>query len=141
MRVRNEVKRGRPEGLAARRRVTNLMTGAMCLAAAGAASAAMTDLDAARLATQASFGNTEALTAEIKTLGPARWVAAQMTLANSRYRSGGNGTVNQNTSQVRYCDQPAHAGPNCWRDNYSTIPLVWDFYRNAISQPDQLRQR
>ncbi len=23
----------------------------------------------------------------------------------------------------------------------STTPLLWDFYRNAVSQPDQLRQR
>ena len=97
--------------------------------------------DAVRLATQASFGNTEALAAEIKTQGASRWIASQMTLASSRYSSGGNGTVHQNTSNTGYCDQPAHAGPHCWRDNYSTVPLVWDFYRNAIARPDQLRQR
>jgi uncharacterized protein (DUF1800 family) len=100
-----------------------------------------TTRDAVRLATQASFGNTEALTAEIKTQGASKWIAAQMALANSRYTSGGDGTVHKNTSQTGYCDQPAHAGPNCWRDNYSTIPLVWDFYRNATTRPDQLRQR
>ncbi len=97
--------------------------------------------DAARLATQASFGNTEALAAEIKTQGASKWISAQMSLASSRYTSGGNGTVHQNTSNTGFCDKPANAGPNCWRDHFSTIPLVWDFYRNAISRPDQLRQR
>ena len=97
--------------------------------------------DAMRLATQASFGNTETLMAEIKTQGASAWVAAQMTQTGSRYTSGGNGTVHQNTSSTGYCDLPAYTGPNCWRDNYSTIPLVWDFYRNAMTRPDQLRQR
>mgnify|MGYP006328090551 CR=1 FL=1 len=53
--------------------------------------------DAARLATQASFGNTEALAAEIKTQGASKWISSQMSLASSRYTSGGNGTVHQNT--------------------------------------------
>ena len=97
--------------------------------------------NAARLAMQASFGNTEALTAEIKTKGAAGWIASQMQLASSRYTSGGNATVHQNTSATSYCDMPSRAGPNCWRDNFSSIPLVWDFYRNATTRQDQLRQR
>lgn len=108
------------------------------------AAAAPTDAvtrNAARLAMQASFGNTEALTAEIKAKGPAGWIASQMLLASSQYTSGGNASVHQNTSATSYCDLPARAGPNCWRDNFSSIPLVWDFYRNATTRPDQLRQR
>lgn len=97
--------------------------------------------NAARLAMQASFGNTEALTAEIKAKGAAGWIASQMQLASSRYSSGGNATVHQNTSATSYCDLPARAGANCWRDNFSSIPLVWDFYRNATTRQDQLRQR
>lgn len=97
--------------------------------------------NAARLAMQASFGNTEALTADIKAKGASGWIASQMALAASRYSSGDNATVHQNTSTTSYCDQPSHAAPNCWRDNFSSIPLVWDFYRNATTRPDQLRQR
>ena len=33
------------------------------------------------------------------------------------------------------------ASDTCWRDYFSTEPLLWDFYRNAMTQPDQLRQR
>jgi len=111
---------------------------------ASPASAPATDTvtrNASRLAMQASFGNTEALTAEIKTKGAAGWIASQMLLASSRYTSGGNASVHQNTSATSYCDLPSHAGANCWRDNQSSIPLVWDFYRNATTRPDQLRQR
>jgi len=94
-----------------------------------------------KLAEAASFGPNEALVAEINTLGAATWVRNQMALSTSRYTSGGGGEVHQNTSATDFCDQPAHAGANCWRDYYSTEPLVWDFYRNALGQPDQLRQR
>ncbi|MES2890066.1 MAG: DUF1800 domain-containing protein [Pseudomonadota bacterium] len=99
------------------------------------------DRDAVRLADQASFGPTEALVAQIKRVGAARWVAEQMPMRFAKYTHGGNGSVHQNTSTVPYCDQPINASAVCWRDNMSTEPLVWNFYRNAMSQPDQLRQR
>ena len=117
------------------------VTIAAMAAPTAAATADAATRNAARLAMQASFGNTEALTAEIKTKGAAGWIASQMQLASSRYTSGGNATVHQNTSATSYCDMPSRAGPNCWRDNFSSIPLVWDFYRNATTRQDQLRQR
>ncbi len=97
--------------------------------------------NASQLAIQASFGNTEALTAEIKAKGASGWIAAQMKLPSSRYTSGGTARIHQNTSNTAFCDQRVNAGPNCWRDNHSTTPLVWDFYRNATTRGDQLRQR
>jgi hypothetical protein len=95
--------------------------------------------DAVRLADQASFGPTEALLATIRTQGATKWLAQQMTLTNSRYSSGGDQRVHQHTSQNS--DFCTGRGDNCWRDWYSSTPLVWDFYRNAVQQPDQLRQR
>jgi uncharacterized protein (DUF1800 family) len=101
----------------------------------------MTQPDAHRLAQQATFGPTEALLETMSRQSAAQWVAGQMGLNTSRYRSGGDDGIHRTTSQIAYCDQPAHAGPTCWRDAYSHEPLVWDFYRNAMTQPDQLRQR
>lgn len=101
----------------------------------------MTKPDAHRLAQQATFGPSEALLDAMSRQSAAQWVAAQMSLDTSRYRSGGDDGIHRNTSQVAYCDQPAHASPTCWRDAYSHQPLLWDFYRNATLQPDQLRQR
>jgi uncharacterized protein (DUF1800 family) len=101
----------------------------------------MAHRDALRLADQTTFGATEALIEQIKTQGAAAWVDEQMTLNTATYTSGGGPDVHQNTQAASYCDLPAHAGPNCWRDHLSTQPLLWDFYRNALTQPDQLRQR
>ena len=97
--------------------------------------------DATRLADQASFGASEALVADIKAQGATTWVASQMKLNSSRYLSGGNSGIHQLTVAARYCDLPANRTSNCWRDSFSTHPLLWDFFRNAMTQPDQLRQR
>jgi uncharacterized protein (DUF1800 family) len=94
--------------------------------------------DAVRLADQGSFGATEALIETIKSQGVAGWVSAQMAMSNSRYTSGNGSEVDQYTGGGSFCDGK---GENCWRDWSSTEPLVWDFYRNALSEPDQLRQR
>jgi hypothetical protein len=91
-----------------------------------------------RLADQASFGPTEALIATIRAQGPVKWISEQMALPMSRYTSGGTGAVHQYTGSGNFCDG---RGANCWRDWSSTTPLVWDFYRNAVNRPDQLRQR
>jgi uncharacterized protein (DUF1800 family) len=96
--------------------------------------------DATRLADQASMGNTEALQAEIMQNGPAFWVNMQMGLSSSRYTLGGNDTIH--TAKVDdFCRNTRPNDANCWRDYFSSEPLLWDFYRNALRQGDQLRQR
>jgi len=91
-----------------------------------------------RLADQATFGPTESLVTTIQAQGISAWIAAQMALNSSRYTSGNGGEVHQYTGSGDFCDGK---GTTCWRDWSSTEPLVWDFYRNALTQPDQLRQR
>ena len=93
--------------------------------------------DAVRLADQATFGGTETLINSIRSQGIEGWVAAQLASNVSRYTSGMGSEIHQ--PQV---DGFCESRPNtCWRDHYSTVPLAWDFYRNAMTQPDQLRQR
>jgi uncharacterized protein (DUF1800 family) len=97
-------------------------------------------IDATRLADQASMGNTEALQAEIMQKGAAVWVNEQMALNSSRYTLGGNDTIH--TVKVEdFCRNQRPNDPECWRDYFSSEPLLWDFYRNALRQSDQLRQR
>lgn len=99
-------------------------------------------LDAVRLAHQASFGPSEALVRTIRQQGVPVWIQEQMQTTGSAYTSGGSGNVHKNVGNLGFCGTGAQASnPNCWRDNFSTEPLTWDFYRNAVSQPDQLRQR
>ena len=95
--------------------------------------------DASRLADQASFGATENLLAEIMAAGPQRWVAQQFAVDASRYSRGGTDAMHTFTGGD-FCTD-ANIGPNCWRDWASSHPLVWDFFRNAVNNPDQLRQR
>lgn len=101
----------------------------------------LTTEDAVRLAHQATFGPTEPLLAEMRTQGAEGWIQAQQALRVSRYSLGQGDALHRHTAGGDFCSAAAFAGPNCWRDWYSTQPLVWDFYRNATRQPDQLRQR
>jgi uncharacterized protein (DUF1800 family) len=103
---------------------------------------AMTQVDAVRLAQQATFGPTEALVADIQTKGAKPWLTEQFTLSKSRYTLGGDDAADQNTSRTDYCSLAGQINnKNCWRDYYSSEPLLWDFYRNAVRNNDQLRQR
>ncbi len=110
--------------------------------AAGAQVAGTSQPDAMRLAHQATFGPTEALVADIQAKGAKPWIVEQLALKTSRYTLGGDDAPDRNTSRTDFCALPEQAGnKTCWRDYYSSEPLLWDFYRNAVRNPDQLRQR
>ena len=107
-------------------------------ATTAAATTATTTRNAVRLADQASFGASEALVASIRQMGPEAWVADQLQRSGSRYSRGQGGAIHQ-PERDNFC---ADKDPDlCWRDWFSSQPLLWDFYRNALTQPDQLRQR
>jgi len=95
--------------------------------------------DASRLADQASFGANESLLQDIQANGPASWIASQMALDVSRYTRGGTDAIHRSTASD-FC-AANKLGTGCWRDYYSHEPLANDFFRNAINNPDQLRQR
>jgi hypothetical protein len=98
--------------------------------------------DARRLADQATFGASEPLLAQMQGQSASAWLRAQMALAPSRYVSGKGGDVHRQVQGVFFCDRaPYSSDPNCWRDWFSSQPLLWDFFRNATLGEDQLRQR
>lgn len=105
--------------------------------AVGATNTSTTLRDASRLADQATFGATETLLTSIRTQGVEPWLTAQFASQYSTYSSG-QGDLIHKLYTGDFC---TGRGDNCWRDWYSTDPLVWDFYRNALTRPDQLRQR
>lgn len=98
-------------------------------------------LGAVTLANHATFGPTEKLIDEIRAKGRVAWIEDQLKLESSKYTSGGTKDLHVNVVAGQYCDKYAKAWPTCWRDMQTNQPLVWDFYRNATTQPDQLRQR
>ncbi|MEK8051145.1 DUF1800 family protein [Ideonella sp. DXS22W] len=120
---------------------TESTASAATTANATAASPRTTSTDAARLAAQASFGATEALVDDIRNQGPGAWIATQMQASGSHYHSGGGDEIDRQTSGVAWCDRAGVDVSACWMEYQSTQPLVRDFYRNALTQPDQLRQR
>jgi uncharacterized protein (DUF1800 family) len=101
----------------------------------------MSQRDAVRMADQATFGATEPMLEQMRSVNAATWVKSQTGLNSSRYTRGNGDSVHSDMQEEFFCDRAAFKGDNCWRDWFSTQPLVWDFYRNATTQPDQLRQR
>ncbi|MBK6472074.1 MAG: DUF1800 domain-containing protein [Betaproteobacteria bacterium] len=106
------------------------------LALAGhAAAATLTEGDARRFLSQASFGPTDANVAEVIQLGRVAWLQRQFTLSGSDYPGGA--FVSHDANVV--C--PTGSPDTCRRDNFSLFPVQVAFFRNAINQPDQVRQR
>jgi uncharacterized protein (DUF1800 family) len=96
--------------------------------------------DAYRLASQASFGANETLVAEIQQRGPARWIALQFDAVKSDYPNDYDLAV---MTRGDYCFVGANAANpvGCQIKNYSTNTPQLAFWSQAVSGPDQLRQR
>jgi uncharacterized protein (DUF1800 family) len=101
-------------------------------------------VDASRFLHQATFGPTEALLSEVQTKGVRQYLLDQFAEKPSVYTRGGTDEVHT-TLNKDFCEGKFAAGTkereNCWRDWFSSDPLKWDFFQQAISGKDQLRQR
>jgi uncharacterized protein (DUF1800 family) len=102
--------------------------------------------DAVRLANQASMGATEALVATVQQEGVAKWLVGQFEATPSVYTAGRDGTIDTFVTNQRdyspcqnYAD--VHDRIACsWETSY-VAPVQWDFVKQALVNPDQLRQR
>lgn len=91
-------------------------------------------VNAARLAEQAAFGPTPALLASIETRGSG-WIDDQINTRASSYSALAAVSTDANAT----C--PPSGSSTCFRDKYTAFPIQLQFFQNAISGPDQLRQR
>jgi uncharacterized protein (DUF1800 family) len=89
------------------------------------------DADISRFLEQAAFGPADQAIAEVKQLGLNGWLNRQFVTTSTGY---GNWPYLSGTAPTT-CDSV------CLRDNYSVFPLQRTFFQNALSAPDQLRQR
>jgi uncharacterized protein (DUF1800 family) len=96
---------------------------------------------AVRLLNQSTFGPSEALIAEVQSIGAREFVVRQFDITPSRYRDGGDNGLHRWLGETHYCDQFTDTGYVCRRDSVSSIPVLRDFYQHAIGNRDQLRQR
>lgn len=93
------------------------------------------EADVVRFLEQATFGPTDALIAQVQNIGIDAWLQEQFAAPVSGYPSltpyPGNSAVG--------C--PTGSPTTCFRDNYTMYPLQVRFFQNALTGPDQLRQR
>jgi uncharacterized protein (DUF1800 family) len=99
-------------------------------------SSAQKQADAVRLLEQSTFGPNDTLVAHVLAVGTAAFLDEQFAASGSRYSS--SKYVPAGGAAV-FC--PTDPDPTCARDYYSLFQLQNDFYRNALVNADQLRQR
>ena len=98
-------------------------------------------LDASRLLKQGSFGPTPAEIDRVATLGTSAWLNEQFSAAASQYTPREYVPQTRPDTCVNATTQPITPTSYCQRDNYSLFPTQLEFYKQAITGNDQLRQR
>jgi uncharacterized protein (DUF1800 family) len=102
--------------------------------------------DAARLLQQGSFGPNEKELTETAQMGAFKWLDHQFKQPVSRYSYTLDGNKYResihNTQRTDFCSQFSGTEHRlCWQEWFSHVPLQRDFFRQAVSNSDQLRQR
>src|SRR5271169_6259335 len=108
---------------------------ALATMANAAAASPMDQADATRLLEQTTFGPTDALVAHVQAEGAQGWLDEQFAAPESQYPAFPYAPPDATT----FC--ATSTNPNCLRDNYSLFLLQNAFFVNALTKPDQLRQR
>jgi uncharacterized protein (DUF1800 family) len=111
---------------------------------------ATTDADIWRLLNQATFGASQAEAARVLQLGSiAAWIDDQFTKPVSGYPDSRYNRIQLGTTADCTTQRPNNGGnypgdspeAMCARDHLSLAMVQRDFFTNALSAPDQLRQR
>ncbi len=100
-----------------------------------AATPLMDQADATRLLEQTTFGPTDTLVAHVRAEGLQGWLNEQFAAPESHYPA----LPYAPTDPTTFC--ATSSDPNCLRDNYSMFLVQNAFFVNALTTPDQLRQR
>jgi uncharacterized protein (DUF1800 family) len=97
---------------------------------AGAAPS-LTEAEAVRFLRQATFGPTPKLVAELQKLGITKFLDQQFKLKPGKYPA------------LKFYPEstPQNCSANCFRDNYTYYLLQREFFDNALTGKDQVRQR
>ncbi|MFZ6642361.1 DUF1800 family protein [Undibacterium sp. TC4M20W] len=98
--------------------------------------------DASRLMHQATFGPTLKGLAEIQQSGARQWIINQFGKTPTQYTVGNEFIDKVSGGCAGGSNFDEHfTADHCGRDNMTSDPLVWEFYRQAINADDQLRGR
>ena len=110
---------------------------AMCLPLSSAEKRA----DASRLLYQASFGAKPADVDALVSRGASGWIDDQLSATASQYTPRDWWPLNRPDSCVNNTTPPLTDASYCQRDNYSLFQPQREFFKQAINNNDQLRQR
>lgn len=99
--------------------------------------AAVAGPDGVRFLEQATWGPTKSDLDHLQSLGIQAWLNEQFNTAPQF----SDVQANYPLTTLYPINSPCGTDANCTRDNYSLYPLQRLFVTNALSQPDQLRQR
>ncbi len=97
--------------------------------------------DVSRLLYQASFGAKPADIDSVVKKGTVAWIDEQLNTPTSRYTSRDWVSNTRPDTCTNSSTTPLTSSSYCARDNYSLFLLQKEFFQQAISNPDQLRQR
>jgi uncharacterized protein (DUF1800 family) len=97
--------------------------------------------DAVRLLRQATFGPTEDQLQRVIAIGAEAWIDEQFAAPSTQYPAFDWMPAARPVSCVNDRAQPVRPDSFCQRDNYTLFQLQLAFFRDAFTQPDQLRQR
>ena len=103
--------------------------------------ASLSSTDAARLLEQATFGPTPSEVKRVAALGFNAYLAEQLGMPASGYTGFTYVPHEAPSSCDRNPAAPASAASICARDNYSLFNVQRQFFENALTGRDQLRQR
>ena len=98
--------------------------------------------DVVRFLEQGTLGPTEALVREVVATGIKPWIDAQLAMNVTRYTP--IPLWDPPADQTQCIDDrtpPATPAKFCRLNNYTTWPVVWEFFRQSKTAPDQLRLR
>jgi uncharacterized protein (DUF1800 family) len=99
------------------------------------------EADAVRLLEQATFGPNDASITHVMDMGATLWVEQQLSMAPTRYTAFTPWPATRPATCVNDSTLPLTPTSFCQRDNYTLFQLQREFFVNALTAPDQLRQR
>jgi len=102
---------------------------------------ALLEADAVRLLEQATWGPNDVLVAHVMSVGAAQFLDEQFAMPQTRYTAFAPMPANRPDTCIDDRTLPLTPTSYCARDNYTLFQLQREFFRNAVTAPDQLRQR
>ena len=99
------------------------------------------EADVVRLLEQATFGPNDATITQVMNIGAVRWIDEQLAMPPTRYTAFTPWPATRPDTCVNDSTLPLTPTSFCQRDNYTLFQLQREFFVNALTAPDQLRQR